>query len=267
MDRRPSVELPWSHLTPDEFVEAKKMYGEYWSRVVSHTNGRILKQLVFHMNYVTGACYAGAETIGKETKKKNGDGLSRKTVSRAVKEFRTMGVFEVVDYRDIGPTPPPRLREGGRSNRYVIDLDKYALRHDGEFTAVAKRPTDFFVTLGGMAPMSREHPKYRYLYPTIGPADLPDIPENELPPLFVKEFISRVDENSDTSDVDIADAERKMERWIRSYTAEVMLLSIFRFGFFTEIHQGPILTSFMNYGPEIVQDIEKDLIERERRRK
>lgn len=267
MDDGPAAELPWSHLSKKEFQRAKKLYGSVWSNVLHPTGSRIFGQLLFHLSYETGACFPATETIAKKTKDKNGKvigrELNRKTVSRYIAQFKEMGLIEVVNYREVGPTPSTRTQKGNRTNRYIIDLDKIDRTENGEYRAVASRPTDYFITLGGEVPLPRTHPRYQYFYPAIGPADIPSIRENDLPPILAKEFVSRVEENIDSSAVDVAKVESDIAWTLQNLaTPEEMLQSVLYFGAHTSWHVDPIWEVFIDRHADILKSVRKTIAER-----
>ncbi|ONH56215.1 hypothetical protein CcI49_27550 [Frankia sp. CcI49] len=266
----PSTELPWSHLDEDQFKRMRNEYGKYWAHYMHPTGGRVFKRLVFHVGYETGACFARRETLASKVRDKAGKPVDAKTISRYTTKYRELGIFdvvtahEVVKRRDVGGrAPSPRLKDGNRTNRYIIDLDRYALLDDeGGFRAVSSRPTDLFVTHFNEVPLPRSHPKYRHFYPGIGPADLPDIPRDELPALLAKEINLRVGATTGTPGVDVARAEHAFGRGLEEFTPEEMLLSIIRFGDYSQMHSGDVWDAFMENHGEIMKNVEKALVKR-----
>ncbi|WP_206779408.1 hypothetical protein, partial [Frankia sp. EI5c] len=219
----------------------------------------------------TGACFPATETIASKVRDKSGKPVVRKTVSRYITEYSNLGIFDIVTAHEVtkrrdvgGRMVSPRLRNGNRTNRYVIDLDRYALLDgNGGFQAVSSRPLDLFVTHFNEAPLPRSHPKYRHFYPGIGPADLPDIPRGELPALLAKELADRVGATVGTPGVDIARAEGDIAQALRNVTPEMMLLSIIRFGDSSQFHSGDVWDAFAENYERIMTNVRNNLIARQ----
>lgn len=265
----PSIELPWSHLDEEQFKRAKNAYGHYWAGAMQPTGAQIFKRLLFYVNYETGACYARRETIAAKIRDKNGKARDVKTISRYTTKYSELGIFDVVHAEDLdAQMTSPRLRNGNRTNRYIIDLDRYViLDASRKFKAVSNRPTDRFVTLAGSAPLPGSHPNYRHFYPGIGPADLPRIPKDELPALLAKELAERVSATTGTPGVDILAAERGIASGLKELRPEEMLLSIIHFGDISQYHYGAVWDAFVENHDKIMKDVTRAFVEREKARK
>ena len=120
----PLWNLPWSHLTKDEFVQAKKMYTKYWYENIStHNVARVFGELTYRVNYETGACYPSRANIAKRLR------ISEKTVQRAIKTLEDHGLIQVRRARDLIRSEDGFLTKGvGRSNVYTIRFDKTMCR-------------------------------------------------------------------------------------------------------------------------------------------
>ena len=105
--------MPWSHLTTDEFVMVKKAYTKYWYRhLKNHNQAKVFGQLIYHVNYQSGACFPSRARIAKQLY------ISEKTVQRAIKVLEGLDLIEVQRMGDLDPIGKGFLTvDSGRSNR------------------------------------------------------------------------------------------------------------------------------------------------------
>jgi Helix-turn-helix domain len=129
---KPLWYLPWSHLTKEEFVQAKKTYTKYWYENLStHNFARVFGELIYHVNYETGACFPSRALIAKRLY------ISEKTVQRAIKALEVHGLIQVRRTRDLIRSEDGFLTKGvGRSNVYTIRFDKTMWRDENDLPII-----------------------------------------------------------------------------------------------------------------------------------
>ena len=161
--------VPWSHLTKEDFVFMKKKYVKYWRRhLPNHNYANVFSELVYHVNYETGACFPSRALIASHI------GKSEKTVQRAIKALEDHGLIEVRRLKDLPRSEDGVLvRDGFRSNLYLIYFDRILVDDEMGLPVIS----DFksaFLTLAGRRRFPPNHSWY----------DCDDVPDTaKLPPL------------------------------------------------------------------------------------
>jgi hypothetical protein len=142
---KPQRYLPWSHLTKEEFVQAKKTYTKYWYENLSiHNFARVFGELTYRVNYETGACFPSRALIAKRLF------ISEKTVQRAIKGLEEHGLIQVRRTGDLMRSEDGFLTKGlGRSNVYTIRFEKTLYWDENDLPVIDFDENLECLTLGG----------------------------------------------------------------------------------------------------------------------